>query len=100
MQPDKYDCRRRIWYIQAATCSKEVVILIDNSGTMYGMRNTIAQLTVDYLLQTFSNNDYISIFRLTNENVTGLVKCFEDTLIQVDFLTFTMILLSNLLIEK
>lgn len=81
--PDKFDCRRQIWYIQAATCSKEVVILIDNSGTMYGMRNTIAQLTVDSLLQTFSNNDYINIFRLFEDNVTALVPCFEDTLIQV-----------------
>lgn len=83
MDPDRYDCRTRIWYIQAATCSKEVVILIDNSGTMYGMRNTIAQLTVDSLLRTFSNNDYISIFRLIDNNVTGLVNCFADTLIQV-----------------
>lgn len=83
MVPDKYDCRKSIWYIQAATCSKEVIVLIDNSGTMYGMRNTIAQLTVDSLLQTFSNNDYVNIFRLYEDNVTCLVPCFNDTLIQV-----------------
>lgn len=83
MYPDGYDCRKRIWYIQAATCSKEAIVLIDNSGTMYGMRNTIAQLTVDSLLQTFSNNDYVNIFRLEGDNVTCLVPCFNDTLMQV-----------------
>ncbi|XP_065211727.1 voltage-dependent calcium channel subunit alpha-2/delta-3-like [Planococcus citri] len=82
MEPDKYDCRKRIWYVQAATCSKEVIILIDNSGTMYGMRNTIAQLTVDTLLQTFSNNDFVNLFQMIKEEVHCLVDCFNDTLVQ------------------
>lgn len=90
MYPDKYDCRKRIWYVQAATCSKEVIILIDNSGTMYGMRNTIAQLTVDSLLQTFSNNDYVNLFQMINEEVRCLVDCFNDTLVQVGIFTFLL----------
>lgn len=78
---DTYDCRKRSWYIEAATCSKDVVILLDNSGSMTGFRNYIAQLTVKSILDTFSNNDFLNIYTYSNE-VVELVDCFKDLLIQ------------------
>lgn len=78
---DVYDCRKRSWYIETATCSKDIVILLDNSGSMQGFRNFIAQLTVKSILDTFSNNDFINIYTYA-ENVTPLVECFNDTLLQ------------------
>lgn len=78
---DVYDCRKRSWYIETATCSKDLVILLDNSGSMHGFRNFIAQLTIKSLLDTLSNNDFLNIY-IYSENVTELVPCFNDTLVQ------------------
>lgn len=78
---DVYDCRRRSWYIETATCSKDVVILLDNSGSMSGFRNFVAQNTVRGILNTFSNNDFITIFNYSAE--TGrVVDCFGENLVQ------------------
>jgi voltage-dependent calcium channel alpha-2/delta-4 len=78
---DTYDCRKRSWYIETATCSKDVVILLDNSGSMTGYRNYVAQLTIKSLLDTFSNNDFVNIF-IYSSGVGELVPCFKDVLVQ------------------
>lgn len=73
---DVYDCRKRSWYIETATCSKDIVILLDNSGSMTGYRNFIAQLTVKSILDTFSNNDFMNIYNYSKE-IDPLVPCFN-----------------------
>lgn len=78
---DVYDCRKRSWYIETATCSKDIVILLDRTGSMYGYLGFLAKLTIKSVMDTFSNNDFFNIYTFSS-NVTPLVKCFEDELVQ------------------
>ncbi|XP_076637215.1 ca[2+] channel Muscle-specific alpha2/delta subunit isoform X1 [Colletes latitarsis] len=80
-RPDIYDCRVRSWFIEAATCSKDMVILMDTSGSMTGMGKTIARTTVNMILDTLSNNDFVTVLSYTNETY-DVVDCFKDMLIQ------------------
>ncbi|KRT83163.1 VWA domain-containing protein [Oryctes borbonicus] len=78
---DDFDCRVRTWYIEAATCTKDLVILVDSSGSMLGMNKHIASMTVYTILKTLSNNDYVNILNYSL-NVNYTVPCFQDKLIQ------------------
>lgn len=78
---DEFDARIRTWFIEAATCTKDAIILLDNSGSMTGMSNHIAKFTVRSILDTFSNNDYINVLNYST-HVNYTVECFEDILVQ------------------
>ncbi|XP_018330048.1 voltage-dependent calcium channel subunit alpha-2/delta-3-like isoform X2 [Agrilus planipennis] len=80
---DLYDCRTRAWYIQAASSPKDIVILVDRSGSMTGMRREIARHVVNNILDTLSNNDFVNIFTFSN-TTEALIECFDDRLVQAN----------------
>lgn len=79
--PDMYDCRMRPWYIQGAASAKDIVILLDGSGSMTGLRKEIARNVVLNILETLSDNDFVTILRFS-EHVESVVPCFDNTLVQ------------------
>ncbi|XP_045110040.1 voltage-dependent calcium channel subunit alpha-2/delta-3-like isoform X25 [Portunus trituberculatus] len=81
--PDLYDARLRSWYIQAASSPKDMVILLDVSGSMTGLRKEIAIHVVLNILETLNENDFVNIFNFSTET-TELVSCFNDSLVQAN----------------
>ncbi|KAK7071718.1 Voltage-dependent calcium channel subunit alpha-2/delta-4, partial [Halocaridina rubra] len=81
--PDLYDARLRSWYIEAANSAKDMVILLDMSGSMTGLNREIAKHVVLNILETLNENDFVNVFNFSVETVE-LVPCFRDTLVQAN----------------
>ncbi|XP_063303740.1 voltage-dependent calcium channel subunit alpha-2/delta-4 isoform X2 [Pelobates fuscus] len=78
-----FDCRNRGWYIQAATSPKDIVIVVDISGSMKGLRMTIAKHTISTLLDTLGENDFVNVIAY-NDYVHYIEPCFKGILVQAD----------------
>lgn len=86
--PDLFDARLRPWYLQAAASPKDMIILVDTSGSMTGVRKEIAKHVVLTLLDTLSENDFINIYKFSEEPFP-VVPCFKDKLVQVNICLIT-----------
>ncbi|XP_068163481.1 voltage-dependent calcium channel subunit alpha-2/delta-4 [Antennarius striatus] len=78
-----FDSRNRNWYIQAATSPKDVVIVVDVSGSMKGLRLTIAKHTINTILDTLGENDFVNIIAYS-DYVRYVEPCFKGMLVQAD----------------
>nr|XP_048700597.1 voltage-dependent calcium channel subunit alpha-2/delta-4 [Caretta caretta] len=78
-----FDCRNRGWYIQAATSPKDIIIVVDISGSMKGLRMTIAKYTIITILDTLGENDFVNIIAY-NDYVHYVEPCFKGILVQAD----------------
>ena len=56
-----YFCHCFVRYIQAATSPKDIVILIDASGSMTGLRLEIAKHTVRVIISTLADDDFFNV---------------------------------------
>uniref|UniRef100_A0A669CBL5 Calcium voltage-gated channel auxiliary subunit alpha2delta 4 n=1 Tax=Oreochromis niloticus TaxID=8128 RepID=A0A669CBL5_ORENI len=78
-----FDCRNRNWYIQAATSPKDIIIMVDISGSMKGLKMTIAKHTINTILDTLGENDFVNVIAYT-DYVRYVEPCFRGTLVQAD----------------
>uniref|UniRef100_A0A3B3ZXI4 VWFA domain-containing protein n=1 Tax=Periophthalmus magnuspinnatus TaxID=409849 RepID=A0A3B3ZXI4_9GOBI len=77
-----FDCRNRN-YIQAATSPKDIIIMVDMSGSMKGLKMTIAKHTINTILDTLGENDFVNVIAYT-DYVRYIEPCFKGTLVQAD----------------
>ncbi|XP_059061607.1 voltage-dependent calcium channel subunit alpha-2/delta-3-like [Achroia grisella] len=73
-----YDCRLRPWYVSAGGAPRDVLVLLDATGSMSNSTNqVIAKHFLLALLNALTDDDHVNVLRF-NINVESLIRCFND----------------------
>ncbi|CAM9904713.1 unnamed protein product [Lampetra fluviatilis] len=72
---DMYDVRRRPWYIQGAASPKDMLILVDVSGSVSGLTLNLIKTSVLNMLETLADDDFVNV--VSFNNTANSVACFN-----------------------
>ncbi|CAJ1054813.1 voltage-dependent calcium channel subunit alpha-2/delta-1a [Xyrichtys novacula] len=73
---DLYDVRRRPWYIQGAASPKDMLILVDASGSVSGYALKLIRSSVSRMLETLSDDDYVNVVYFNDKAMHA--ACFKN----------------------
>lgn len=75
---DVYDNRRRSWYIQGSSAPKDLIMVLDLSGSMAGQKLSILRLASLSLLETLQENDFVNIVAVYEGEPVMLCQLKKD----------------------
>ena len=73
---DLFDCRGRPWYAQSSNSPKDIVIIIDLSGSMVGQKIAIAKIATAALIDSLDENDFFNVIAVS-EKIYYMEQCLE-----------------------
>ncbi|CAK1553799.1 unnamed protein product [Leptosia nina] len=81
---DVFDCRLRPWYVSASGAPRDILILLDASGSMYNSSNLVtAEHLTGTLLNALTDDDQVNVLRF-NVKVQSPISCFNDKLVSAN----------------
>ncbi|KAI6178922.1 Voltage-dependent calcium channel subunit alpha-2/delta-2 [Aphelenchoides besseyi] len=75
---DLFDPRHRPWFFNAETGSKDVVFLIDHSGSVKGQTLHLIRVQLEHILNTLNPNDFFTAIWYNSQHQKLLTGCVND----------------------
>lgn len=86
-----YDCRLRPWYVSAGGAPRDVLILLDASGSMENSSNQVtAEKFTLALLSALTDDDRVNVLRF-NVIIQSPISCFNEKLVSVSLFQIVVI---------
>eukprot|EP00761_Pharyngomonas_kirbyi_P014853 gb/GECH01014884.1/.p1 GENE.gb/GECH01014884.1/~~gb/GECH01014884.1/.p1 ORF type:complete len:1016 (+),score=267.76 gb/GECH01014884.1/:1-3048(+) len=86
---EEFDPRFRPWYVGSSSGSKDIILVIDTSGSMTGERLRIAKEAVNTVLQTLTVRDYVNVVMFSSGGYVspcfslGMVRAMPENIAQL-----------------